>query len=175
MVAAVRTVEGIRALRWNILVSPYIANKSFATLRNNYYTVLIRGTTRVPVNIHREGNLISEESIFNDVPVLWFIANKYVHTFYSARSRRRRCCVGRSRRGQKFEASLSFSGSLIPTTMAETVRELTWTRKFPLQRTGNIFQRPAKPLQIHAVYDIIACGESFVAFPAYRRFANIKK
>jgi len=34
------------------------------------------------VNIHREGNLISEESIFNDVPVLWFIANEYVRTFY---------------------------------------------------------------------------------------------
>lgn len=41
--------------------------------------------------------------------------------------------------------------------------------------TGNIFQRPAKPLQIHVVYDITASGESFVACPAYRRFANIKK
>lgn len=59
--------------------------------------------------------------------------------------------------------------------MAEMARELTWTRKFPLQRTGNIFQRPAKPLQIHAVYDITASGESFVAYPAYRRSANIKK
>lgn len=66
---------------------------------------------------------------------------------------------------------LSFSGSLILTTMAEEmVRELTWTRKFPLQRTRNIFQRPAKPLQIHAVYDITASGESFVAYPAYHWF-----
>jgi len=55
------------------------------------------------------------------------------------------------------------------------MRELTWTRKFPLQRTGNIFQRPAKPLQIHAVYDITASGESFVAYSTYRWFANIKK
>jgi len=65
---------------------------------------------------------------------------------------------------KKIRSIFSFSGSLILTTMAETMRELTWTRKFPLQRTGNIFQRPAKPLQIHAVYDITASGESFVAY-----------
>lgn len=88
---------------------------------------------------------------------------------------RHRRCVKRFRRGKKIPSILSFTGSLILTTMAETMRELTWTRKFPLQRTGNIFQRPAKPLQIHAVYDITASGESFVVYPAYRSFSNIKK
>lgn len=60
---------------------------------------------------------------------------------------------------KKFEASFLSSGSLILTTVAKWWQQrrrgnLTWTRKFPLQRTGNIFQRPAKPLQIHAVYVI---------------------
>lgn len=70
---------------------------------------------------------------------------------------------------------LPFSGSLILTTMTPAVRELTWTRKFPLQRTGNIFQRPAKPLQIHAVYDITASGESFVARLALRWFTHAEE
>lgn len=80
-----------------------------------------------------------------------------------------RRCVVRSRRGKKFEASSLFSGSVITTSWRGAMAAgagLTWLRKFSLRHTGNIFQRSTKPLQIHAVYDIVAGGKSFVAGPA---------
>jgi len=154
-------------------ISPYIANKNIS--RNNYYTVLwfverheYHGgyPSRREFNIggihfqRCSGIMIHCERI---CPCVLF-CEEPSSSLRRAHSTRK-----------KIRGILSFSGSLILTTMAETIRKLTWTRKFPLQRTGNIFQRPAKPLQIHVVYDITASGESFVACPAYHRFANIKK
>lgn len=93
----------------------------------------------VPVNIYREGNLISEESIFRAMshPVLWFIANEYV---------RARSILYEERRKKKKEIRgiLPFSGSLIPTTMTPAVRELTWTRKFPFATYGKYFPKTRK-------------------------------
>lgn len=130
-----------------------------ATSRDNYHTTALWFAEWVPEYLLRREFNIGGIRFQSDV-ARYYDSSR---TNMSVHSILRRARPTRKKRRKKIRDILPFSGSLILTTMTPAVRELTWTRKFPLQRTGNIFQRPAKPLQIHAVYDITASGESFVA------------